>query len=157
MSDSTNTKLLLSPAILAVAVKPLETLKITVIVRMLYLFNSKSLPDIIRMYLYGNSKENKLMKQYKNLPNTGINLFKYGKEMAFHWFQAHLIRLYEWECKFIYKDCITTLTKLEAELSCFIHWVLISDDCISSRIKSRIEVDYIWFPKLLSFHIRVAK
>ena len=32
--------------------------KTAVIIRMLYLFNSESVSDIIRIYLYGNSKEN---------------------------------------------------------------------------------------------------
>ena len=51
-----------------------------------------------------------------------------------------LVRLYKWDCKFIYESIVLHVQwpSLEAEVvSCLIHWVLISPYYVSSWIKSR--------------------
>ena len=45
---------------------------------MLYLFNSKSLWDIIMMCLYGNSKENELVKQDYGITSENLQKMRWN-------------------------------------------------------------------------------
>ena len=72
-------------------------LKVIVIIWLMYLYNCESLSDIIRMCIYGNSKENKLLLQSKIMASVDKNIPDYEVDLPSLGIDSHCL------------DCVTCL------------------------------------------------